>query len=93
MVATEFVSLEFQLRKMRGYYILSIWSQSTSTTGNGYSDGILTLELMAQQYLDTLKQVLSCLDEAGLKLQKNCMFMVSEVVYLGCRIDDQGYIS
>ena len=56
-----------------------------------YLDDILISGSMVQEHMDTLEQVLSRLEKAGLKLQqKKCTFMVSEVVYLGHKIDAQG---
>ena len=56
-----------------------------------YLDDILISGSTVQEHMDTLEQVLSRLEKAGLKLQeKKCSFMVPEVVYLGHKIDVQG---
>ena len=56
-----------------------------------YLDDILISGSTVQEHMDTLEQVLSRLEKAGLKLQqKKCTFMVSEVIYLGHKIDAQG---
>ena len=54
-----------------------------------YLDDILISGATLQEHLNTLELVLSRSQESGLKLQqKKCTFMVSEVVYLGHKIDE-----
>ena len=55
-----------------------------------YLDDILISGSTVQEHMDTLEQVLSRLKKAGFKLQQKCLFMASEVVYLGHKIDAQG---
>ena len=56
-----------------------------------YLDDILISGSTVEENMDTLEQVLSRLEKAGLKLQqRKCTFMIPEVVYLGHKIDAQG---
>ena len=42
-------------------------------------------------HLKNLKEVLTRLERAGLRLKKNkCSFMVPSVTYLGCQVDAEG---
>ena len=53
-------------------------------------DDILISGATLQQHMNIHELVLSHLQEAGLKLQqKKCTFLVSDVVYLGHKIDEQ----
>ena len=56
-----------------------------------YLDDILVAGRSTAEHLQRLDQVLSRLQEAGLRLsRKKCSFMVSSVEYLGHRIDADG---
>ena len=56
-----------------------------------YLDDILITEKNEQEHLSNLDKVLTKLEEAGLRLNKDkCQFMQSEVVYLGHVIDRTG---
>ena len=56
-----------------------------------FLDDILISGKSEAEHLATLKEVLSRLSKAGLRLQKHkCKFMVSEVQYLGYKIDAAG---
>ena len=56
-----------------------------------YLDNILVTGPSDREHLESLKQVLTQLEKAGLRLNKNkCQFLTSEVTYLGYRIDSEG---
>ena len=56
-----------------------------------YLDDILITGPTDADHLKSLQEALSCLEKAGLRLQKQkCSFMVSLVSYLGYQIDKKG---
>ena len=56
-----------------------------------YLDNILATGKTQTEHLNNLSEVLSRLEKAGLRLKKNkCVFMMSEVEYLGHRITKYG---
>lgn len=56
-----------------------------------YIDDILITGMTDEQHLETLNEVLTRLERAGMQLKKEeCVFMASEVVYLGHRINKEG---
>ncbi|XP_026054203.1 uncharacterized protein K02A2.6-like [Carassius auratus] len=56
-----------------------------------YLDDILVTGVNQESHLKTLDEVLSRLEEAGLRLKRvKCVFLADEVEYLGHRVDAQG---
>ena len=56
-----------------------------------YFDDILVTGASDTEHLESLKEVLKRLSEAGLRLnRKTCQFLAPEVTYLGYRIDSEG---
>ena len=56
-----------------------------------YLDDILVTGPSDTEHLESLKEVLTRLEKAGLRLNtKKCQFLASEVTYLGYRIDSEG---
>ena len=56
-----------------------------------YLDDILVTGFSDTEHLESLKEVLTRLEKAGLRLnRKKCQFLASEVTYLGYRIDSEG---
>ena len=56
-----------------------------------YLDDILITGSTVTDHLKSLQEILSCLEKAGLSLQKQqCSFMVSSVSYLGYQIEKEG---
>ena len=56
-----------------------------------YLDDILVTGTSDTEHLESLKEVLKRLSEAGLRLnRKKCQFLAPEVTYLGYRIDSEG---
>ena len=56
-----------------------------------YLDDILIMGSSEEEHLSSLKQVLTRLQDAGLRLnKKKCNFLVPSVTYLGYRIDSEG---
>lgn len=57
----------------------------------GYLDDILLMGSDDQEHLRTLDQVLSQLEETGLRLKRGkCNFLEKEVTFLGHRVDATG---
>ena len=56
-----------------------------------YLDDILVTGPSDREHLESLKEVFTRLEKAGLRLnKKKCQFLASEVTYLGYRIDSEG---
>ena len=56
-----------------------------------YQDDILVTGRNNQEHLETLEQVLQCIEQAGLKLKESkCRFLKNSVEYLGFLIDSHG---
>jgi len=56
-----------------------------------YIDDILITGKTEEEHLQTLNEVLTRLENAGVRLKKDkCVFMADEVVYLGHRINKEG---
>ena len=56
-----------------------------------YLDDILVTGPSDHEHLESLKEVFTRLEKAGLRLnKKKCQFLASEVTYLGYRIDSEG---
>ena len=56
-----------------------------------YIDDILIMVQQNEQHLETLNEVWTRLETAGMQLKKEkCVFMALEVVYLGHRISKDG---
>ena len=55
-----------------------------------YLDDILVTGPSDREHLVSLKEVFTQLEKAGLRLNKKCQFLASEVTYLGYRIDSEG---
>ena len=56
-----------------------------------YIDDVLVFSQSLQDHLEHLRQVIRCLQEAGLKLKPTkCQFVCREVEYLGHLITPQG---
>ena len=56
-----------------------------------YLDDILVTSPSEEEHLSSLKQVLTRLQEAGLRLnRRKCQFLVPSVTYLGYKIDSEG---
>ena len=56
-----------------------------------YLDDILIAGPNLTEHIENLQQVLQCLSEAGLRLNKEkCSFLLPQIVYLGHIIDAQG---
>ena len=56
-----------------------------------YIDNVLITGSDEKSHLPALEEVLKCMEEAGLRLNVNkCLFMASQVTFLGYKIDAEG---
>ena len=55
-----------------------------------YLDDILVTGLSNTEHLESLKEVLTRLQKAGLRLNRKCHFLAPQVTYLGYCIDSEG---